>query len=70
VLSIYLADAGEAGNEFDDLNARIGRLNEFWGGKMLADVNSHECGAYVKHQHTSSSMDAGFINAGFMESVV
>jgi hypothetical protein len=30
-LSIYLADAGEAGNEFDDPNSRIGRLNEFWG---------------------------------------
>jgi hypothetical protein len=25
VLSIYLADAGEAGNQFDDLNSRIGR---------------------------------------------
>jgi integrase len=50
VLSIYLADAGEAGNEFDDLNARIGRLNDFWGGKMLAAVNSHECGEYVRHR--------------------
>jgi integrase len=50
VLSIYLADAGEAGNEFDDLNSRIGRLNSFWGGKMLAEVNPHECGGYVKHR--------------------
>jgi integrase len=50
VLSIYLADAGDAGNEFDDLNSRIGRLNEFWGGKVLAAVNSHECGEYVKHR--------------------
>jgi len=50
VLSVYLADAGDAGNEFDDLNARIGRLNEFWGGKMLAAVNSHECGEYVRHR--------------------
>jgi len=50
VLSIYLADAGEAGNEFDDLNSRIGRLNEFWGGKVLTAVNSHECGEYVKHR--------------------
>jgi len=31
VLSIYLADAGDAGNEFDDLNARIGRLKRFLG---------------------------------------
>jgi integrase len=50
VLSIYLADTGEAGNEFDDLDSRIGRLNEFWGGKVLADVNSRECGEYVKHR--------------------
>jgi integrase len=50
VLSIYLADAGEAGSEFDDLNSRISRLNEFFGGKMLAAVNSHECGEYVKHR--------------------
>jgi hypothetical protein len=50
VLSIYLADAGDAGNEFDDLSSRIGRLNEFWGGKMLAEVNPHECGKYVTHR--------------------
>jgi hypothetical protein len=50
VLSIYVSDAGEAGNEFDDLNSRIGRLNEFWGGKMLAAVNPHECGEYVRHR--------------------
>jgi hypothetical protein len=50
VLSIYLADTGEAGNEFDDLDFRRGRLNEFWGGKVLADVNSRECGEYVKHR--------------------
>jgi integrase len=50
VLSIYLADAGEAGNQFDDLNSRIGRLNEFWGGKVLAAVNSHECSEHAKHR--------------------
>jgi integrase len=50
VLSIYSADTGEAGNEFDDLNSRIGRLNDFWGGKVLADVSSRECGEYVKHR--------------------
>ena len=50
VLSIYLADIGEAGNEFDDLDARIGRLNEFWGGKVLSNVSAHDCGDYVKHR--------------------
>lgn len=49
VLSIYLADAGEAGNELDDLNSRIGRLNEFWGGKVLAAVNSHEAATGAGH---------------------
>lgn len=53
VLSIYLMDSGEAGNRFDDLTARIGRLNEFWGGKMLADVNSSSCSAYVHHRGNS-----------------
>jgi len=23
-----------------EIEARIGRLNEFWGGKMLSDVNA------------------------------
>lgn len=50
VLSIYLSDIGAAGNEFDDLTARIGRLNEFWGGKMLADVNASSCAGYVQHR--------------------
>jgi integrase len=50
VLSIYLSGTGDAGNMFDDLNARVGRLNEFWGGKKLAEVNGTSCGEYVKHR--------------------
>lgn len=50
VLAIYLADAGEAGNQFDDLNGRIGRLNDFWGGKVLADVGARACSEYVAHR--------------------
>ncbi|MBK3664901.1 site-specific integrase [Bradyrhizobium diazoefficiens] len=50
VLAIYLADRGEAVSENDDLAARIERLNQFWGGKMLADVNSSSCAAYVQHR--------------------
>jgi hypothetical protein len=30
--------------------ARIGRLNEFWGGKMLSAVNAQTSGKYVKHR--------------------
>jgi integrase len=53
VLSIYLSDMGDAGNVFDDLNARIGRLNEFWGGKKLSEVYATSCGEYVKHRRNS-----------------
>jgi integrase len=49
VLSIYLADVGEPGDQFE-IEARIGRLNEFWGGKMLSDVNAQACAAYGKHR--------------------
>jgi integrase len=49
VLSIYLTDIGEPGDQFE-IQARIERLNEFWGGKMLAQVNAQTCGAYVKHR--------------------
>jgi integrase len=49
VLSIYLTDIGEPGDQFE-IEARIGRLNEFWGGKKLAQVNSQTCAVYVKHR--------------------
>jgi integrase len=49
VLSIYLSDVGEPGNQFE-IEARIGRLNDFWGGKMLSEVNSHTCAGYVKRR--------------------
>ena len=49
VLSIYLSDVGEPSDQFE-IVARIGRLNEFWGGKMLSAVNAHACAGYVKHR--------------------
>ena len=49
VLSIYLSDVGEPGDQFEII-ARIGRLNEFWGGKTLSAVNAQTCGGYVKHR--------------------
>ena len=51
VLSIYFSDVGEPSDQFE-ISARIGRLNEFWGGKMLSAVNAHSCAAYVKHRGT------------------
>jgi hypothetical protein len=49
VLSVYLSDVGEPGDQFE-IAARIGRLNEFWGSKMLSEVNAHTCLAYAKHR--------------------
>jgi integrase len=49
VLSIYFSDVGEPGDQFE-IAARIGRLNEIWGGKKLSEVNAQTCAAYVKHR--------------------
>ena len=49
VLSIYLTDVGEPGNQFE-IEARIDRLNEFWGGKTLSEVSALTCSAYVRHR--------------------
>jgi integrase len=47
VLSIYLTDVGEPGEQFE-IEARIERLNEYWGGKKLVQVNAQTCAAYAK----------------------
>src|SRR5690242_19679584 len=49
VLSIYLTDIGEPADQFE-IEARIERLNEFWGGKKLSEVNAQTCAAYTKHR--------------------
>ena len=49
MLSIYLTDIGEPGDQFE-IEARIERLNEFWGGKKLSKVSAQTCAAYVKHR--------------------
>src|SRR5580700_8962592 len=49
VLSIYLTDVGEPGDQFE-IEARIERLNEFWGSKKLSAVNARTCATYVKHR--------------------
>jgi hypothetical protein len=51
VLSIYLTDIGEPGGQFE-IEARIDRLNEFWGGEKLSAVNAQACAAYVKRRGT------------------
>jgi len=51
VLSIYVDDCAPQGahnrKKFDE---RIGRLNEFFGGKLLSTVNGESCRAYVEHR--------------------
>jgi hypothetical protein len=49
MLSIYLTDIGQPNDQFE-IEARIARLNEFWGGKVLSEVNARTCAAYVKRR--------------------
>jgi integrase len=55
VLAIYHAhryaiynERSSPQTEITEFADRIGRLNDFFGGKMLADVNAQTCGQYVK----------------------
>ena len=47
VLSIYLEDCGPRLADPPRLERCIGRLNDYWGGKMLSEVTAAECRAYV-----------------------
>jgi integrase len=49
VLLIYLTDVGEPGDQFE-IQARIDRLNDYWGGKTLSRVNAQTCAAYTKNR--------------------
>ncbi len=44
VLSVYYEDRRETQAN----KANIARLNKWWGGKMLSDVNGANCRAYTK----------------------
>ena len=50
VLSIYLEDCGPQVIDQPKLERCIGRLNEYWGGKMLSQITAAECRGYVKHR--------------------
>ncbi len=47
VLSIYYDDRGPTRADRRTLERRLARLNEFWGGRMLADVNGATCRDYA-----------------------
>ena len=48
VLSIYLDDRVPLQAQPDGARDRVRRLNEFWGAKVLADVNGETCREYVR----------------------
>ena len=47
VLSIYYDDRGPTQADRATLAHRLARLNEFWGGRMLADINGATCRDYL-----------------------
>jgi len=46
-LSIYLDDRGPHQANQKQLEARVARLNEFWGARKLSDVNGQTCRDYT-----------------------
>jgi integrase len=50
VLAIYLEDCGPRMADHPKLERCIGRLNDYWGGKMLRQVTAAECRSYVKER--------------------
>jgi integrase len=47
VLSIYDEDCGDRQTNRQRFSGRLERLNEFWGGKKLAEVTGQTCREYV-----------------------
>ena len=47
-------DRGDAQSRRNELEERLGRLNEFWGAKTLAEISGETCGAYVRERGTVS----------------
>ena len=43
VLSIYVDDCGPRQRNCRKFDERINRLNDFWGGKRLSEVNGESC---------------------------
>ncbi len=58
VLSIYLDDCGPRIADQPKLERTIGRLNDYWGGKVLSQVSAAECRGYVKGRGKSGGARA------------
>jgi hypothetical protein len=50
VLAIYLDDTASRQASRSKFEGRIGRLNEYWGGKKLAEVTGETCREYVRQR--------------------
>jgi integrase len=48
VLAIYLDDCGDRQANRNKFEARIARLNSFWGGRMLSDISTATCKEYAQ----------------------
>ena len=53
VLTIYLDDTGARQASRAKFEARIARLNEYWGDKKLVEVTGETCRDYVRRRGTS-----------------
>jgi integrase len=53
VLSIYLEDCAARHSNQQRFRARIGRLNDFWGGMSLTEVNTNSCKKYATYRGNS-----------------
>ena len=58
MLSIYLDDCGPRIADQPKLERTIGRLNDYWGGKVLSQVSAAECRGYVKSRGKSGGARA------------
>lgn len=62
VLAIYHADKIDGHRSPNDFEARINRLNSFWGGRSLSTVSTASCKEFAKARGAIAS-DQGWLNA-------
>ena len=48
VLLVYLDDCGPAQTNVSQLESRIARLNEFWGGRKLSEITGQTCREFLQ----------------------
>lgn len=58
VLSVYSDECGPRIADLPKLERCIGRLNDYWGGKMLSQVTAAECRAYVRSRRKTGGARA------------